>query len=102
MVMQSWERVPSILQTVTGSFSTAAERKSVVEFHTNLKNLNTLAYLESTFAKIYVTVDKNIKWRGDNEERIVSWINSSSYNSSKMLSSNVLVLSILFLIQIIF
>ena len=82
MVLESYERVPSILSTVTSSFSTAAEKTSVQNFHTELKNSDQLFNLENSFQAIYTAIDKNIKWRSDNEEKIITWIKNNTVEAS--------------------
>ena len=33
--------------------------------------------LEGTFDNVMTTIDKNIKWREENEQKIVNWINEN-------------------------
>ena len=81
MMNQSWTRVPSILSTVTKTFSTKEERDSVTEFQKELETSDRLGPLESTFTDILTVIDKNIKWREQNEAQIIDWINSN-HNST--------------------
>lgn len=78
---KSWNMVPSILQTVSKTFSTEDEKQAVIDFRNKLKAGNKLANLDSTFTSMLSVIDKNINWRGTNEDVIVNWI-SDNYNSA--------------------
>ena len=80
-INQSWTRFPAILNRVTDSFSTLAEKQSVVDFRSKVVESVDLGKhqktFDKTFDKILVKIDKNIQWRNDNMDRIVNWIQSS-------------------------
>lgn len=78
---KSWTRVPSVLQSATKTFSTQSEKESVTSFQSELKSKNQLGNLESTFNAMVTVIDKNIKWREQNENQIINWINEN-HNSS--------------------
>jgi len=78
MTDESWTRVPSVLTTVTGTFSTNDEKESVEQFRTQIEKEEKIGNLGSTFDKIIVKIDKNIKWRKDNQEAIVSYIKGNA------------------------
>ena len=76
MSEKSWTRVPSILNTVTGTFSTIEKLDEVEKFREKLEGEGKIGSLASTFDSINEKILKNIKWREENEERIVNWIKS--------------------------
>ena len=52
MTDESWTRVPSVLTTVTGTFSTNDEKESVRQFRTQIEKEEKIGNLGSTFDKI--------------------------------------------------
>ena len=80
---------------MTGTFSTSEEKNSVISFKEKLISEEKLGTLEGTFDSILQTIDKNIIWRNENEERIVDWIKSQENSASKMSVTSIIFLSLL-------
>ena len=79
---------------MTGTFSTSAEKDSVISFREKLVSEEKLGSLEATFDSILQTIDKNIIWRNENEGKIVDWIKSQESSASKISVTSIIFLTL--------
>jgi len=94
MMNKSYRRVPSILSSATSTFSTEAEKQSVIDFQQKLTTDGQLGSLQGTFDNIYVQIDKNIAWRKENQQKIVDYIKNVNGDSDDDSSSTMASLSL--------
>ncbi|CBY38947.1 unnamed protein product [Oikopleura dioica] len=96
-LQESWTRASSILTTCTSTFSTSVLKQKVQSFRDSKKTDIEEMGLDGTFDNIMTTIDKNIKWREDNEQNFVDWIknneNGEGGDAAKLTASAFFVLA---------
>merc|ERR1719365_469596 len=93
---QGWTRVPSVLNTATETFSDSDKKAEVEAFRKKIESENKLGSFGCTFDGIIVKIDKNIKWRADNQAAIVKYINNRENgggNNAQMIATSTMMLA---------
>jgi aminopeptidase N len=93
---QGWTRVPSVLNKATETFSDSAKKSEVGAFRKRIESENQLGSFGGTFDGIIVKIDKNIKWRADNQAEIVKYINNrenDGENNAQLIATSTMMLA---------